>query len=300
MRFASFLTCLALLAGAGAAAATEPLPSTAAGESAIPIEYLSTDIPGLGRRKAALLVRVRIDGRECRMQLDTGANAAIIWDNGSPLAPETLTTAVTVQAGPLQQRTPVSNDLQMRLANCTEGESVGTLGNAFFDHGSLRLDLKAPALFYTPGSTLAADPRAQPMRYARWTAAGGHPLVEVRSEQAGAGHALLDTGSVPVELAVLSRDGWNAATHFAPLAPSQRVRQLTAQSWGRQRACYLAESDVHRSIGQQPHRTLAVLYCPDQLNFHSPEPLVGVLGMAAFGDGSLTLDYVAQRWLPPQ
>lgn len=271
-------------------------PSQAPYAVSIPIEYFLADVPGAGRQQVALLVGAQIDGYECRMQLDTGVNGAVIWKSGSLVASDAATGLVTVRVGSLTRMVPAGGELRASLSRCSEVPSIGTLGNAFFEQGSLRLDLAKPALSYIPGPALVKDIDAMPLRYARWSRTGGHPLVEVHSEDGKSGSALLDTGSVPVELAVLSLQDWNVATNSLPLAPSAKVRRREVQSWGHSLICYLAEADIQWTIGQGQTRALSVLYCPLQQSFRPPEPLLGVLGMRAFGTSTLTLDYVSERW----
>lgn len=291
------LHALGLLApltlGVAHAQATPPAPPHASG--AIPIAFHWADPLGEGRRPHALLVQVRIDGRSCHMQLDTGANSAVIWGRGVVIPADEVRGTVTVQAGPLAREVPVSDALRAALAQCPDDDSVGTLGNAFFEQGSLRLDLSTPALHYTAGSALLDDPQALPMRYARWGAEGGHSLVQLHTPHGERGWTLLDTGAFATQLAVFTREAWDSATEHAPLTASLRVTELKVPAWGQAHLCFRAAPSAHWTIDGRSPQALSVLYCPSH-PFVAPEALLGVVGMAPFGTDTLVIDYVAQRW----
>jgi hypothetical protein len=156
--------------------------------------------------------------------------------------------------------------------------------------------LKTPQLRYTPGSSLAGRPKAQPMFYARWTRQGGHPLVELREDGELTGYVLLDTGSAPFGFAPLSKSGWDRVTSSLPLVASKDVHAIPVSSWGRPHTCYEASSAVHLQAGMWPLINSPVTYCPE-LGFDPLVKIEGVVGLAAFTDAVVTIDYPSGRWL---
>ncbi len=116
--------------------------------------------------------------------------------------------------------------------------AVATVGNAFFEHGTLALDLGNARFAFTPGPTLASNPAAHPLFYARWAATGGHPLVEVQVAGGPPGYALLDTGAVRFGLTATDAGEWAALTDGAPLAAGGPVRQFGLNSWGKDVQCF--------------------------------------------------------------
>jgi hypothetical protein len=258
---------------------------------------LQWDIGTLGGRagqRIPMLVSADIDGHACPMQLDTGANEAVIWHqyrHSKGRSPD----ARVAFAG-IARTVPITVATTKRLKDCKAGQAIGTLGNAFFEHGTLSIDLKASTLTFTPGSTLATRPAAQPMFYAAWGATGGHPLVEIRRGEVLQGYALLDTGSVALGLGVLSAEQWDRTTGGSPLRAGGRVRSFSITAWGREVACYATDEGADFLAGAHLVRAPTISFCPE-LDFHPPLKLDGVLGMRPFRESILTLDYVAGRWL---
>ena len=143
------------------------VPSIANAQGTAALTWIGGDFAGEHTQRAALMVTARVAGRPCMMQLDTGVSDSVLLSN----APPSLDKAVQVQVEFLgiSVSVPTSAEILGKLHECQAGESVGTLGNAFFDSGSLILDLKESIISYAPRPALAGDARAQPMFYARWT-----------------------------------------------------------------------------------------------------------------------------------
>lgn len=270
-------------------------PSIAAAQSSAPIIWIAADYAGEFNQRAMLAVTARVAGRACRLQLDTGVNDAVLLSNAPASGDNSVLRPVEFLG--ISMVVPTSAEVAERLHECQQGEMVGTLGNAFFESGSLTLDLKASVLIYTPGSTLAGDVRAQPMFYARWMPHGGHPLVELR-RAGGAleGYVLLDTGSAASAFTATSRAQWDAVTGSAPLAVTTAVQEFAIPSWGRTLKCFATRSAAPMTVGRWPMGTPLVTYCPD-LDFIPPLKLEGLVGLRGFTEAAITIDYVSGRWL---
>lgn len=228
------------------------------------------------------------------MQLDTGLNSAVRWQESVGVdEPEVL---VEVEVLGLRMSVGTSSSIAGHLRHCAPGGSVGSLGNAFFEGGSLTIDLKQMALRYQAGSALSANPAAEPMFYARWTEQGGHPLVELRKDGTLVGYGLLDTGSASFGFAPLSEQAWNRVTASAPLAQTDHVRKFSVSSWNRQHPCFETKPAVRLHAGHWAMGNSPVDYCPE-LGFTPPLRLEGVIGLDAFSNAVVTIDYPAGRWL---
>jgi hypothetical protein len=203
-----------------------------------PLEWAIGTFAGQANQRIAMLVQADIDGMRCRMQLDTGAGDAVIWHQAADSANHSVEAKVSF-AG-ITKQVPVSPEIIAGTARCTAGNPVGALGNAFFEHGSLTLDLKASTLAFTARSTLADRTDAHPMLYPQWGHAGGHTLVEIQIGDAPPGYALLDTGSVAIDLGVLSQEQWRRTTLDAPLQAGRSVRSFSVHAWGREHVCHAA------------------------------------------------------------
>ena len=270
------------------------LPNTAQAQATAPLVWLNGDGPRSHEDHLALAVTAKVAGRSCFMQLDTGFNSAVRWQETE--SEEDPQVVVNVEFLGLAIDVGTSAKVAGHLQHCAPGGSVGTLGNAFFESGSLTIDLKNMALRYQAGSALAGDPTAEPMFYARWTPQGGHPLVEVRQDGVLLGYGLLDTGSASFGFAPLSESQWSRLTGSAPLAQTGHVRMFMVSSWNRQHACFETAPTGKLQAGHWAMGNSPVDYCPE-LGFTPPMRLEGVIGLDAFPDAVITVDYPAGRWL---
>ena len=270
------------------------LPSIADAQRSAPLTWIAGSYSGEYNQRVALAVTARVAGRACQLQLDTGANDAVIFSDG----PASLDNPVLVPVEFLGISVPVptSTEVAAKLHECRQGETIGTLGNAFFESGSLTLDLKASKLSYTPGPVLADDVRGQPMFYARSTPHGGHPLVELRRDGMLQGYMLFDTGSAASGFTPLSRAQWDAVTESAPLAATNSVHEFAVRSWGRTLKCYATRGGAPLLAGSWPLGTPLVTYCPE-LDFVPPVKLEGLVGLRGFAEAVITIDYLSGRWL---
>jgi hypothetical protein len=246
--------------------------------------------------RLALFLPATIDGAPCLVQLDTGANGAFIWAGQAAPGEQLPAKSVTIElAGMRRQVQADAANLRYVNPQVCPLRAVATVGNAFFDQGTLTLDLGNARFAYAQRALLANDPAAHPLFYARWTGTGGHPLVELQLPGAEPGYALLDTGAVRFGLAATNAQEWAVLTGGAPLAAGGRVRQFSLHSWGKEVQCF--ETAVARQLvvaGTALDQTRAS-YCVDQ-GFQAPVRLVGVLGLKPLGDRIVTLDYLSRRW----
>lgn len=247
----------------------------------------------------ALLVPVKLGGRFCDMQLDTGANAAVTWHSSAPTGE--ATQPLTIMFGSLQASTLIGASIQRTIHSCTEGEPVGTLGNAFFERGTLTLDIAKQRVAWQEGSTLNDDPRARRFFYAApplsqegWQSEGGHIFVELDAKQAGKGYGLLDTGATSAELGVMDAQWWSTLTG-SPATQGPNVKNFSVNSWGRSLTCALAPTVVEITIDDFGPAARRATYCPE-LGYRPPIRLIGLVGLAPFMQSVLTIDYPGRLW----
>lgn len=281
------------LAIASAATLLAPPVATAV---QVPIAWQLGDFAGRPNQRIALTVGAKIDGHACPMQVDTGSNAAVRWRDNAGAGAGRKTVDVTVEFAGLRATVPTPPDKARQLARCGAGTPAGSLGNAFFDGGSLTIDLKTSRLRYAAGGVLAARLDAQPMFYARWTPQGGYPLVEIRKSGTLHGYAMVDTGGTAFGFMPAGKEQWDAATAGAPLRATDKVGSFTFPIGGRSLGCFVAPSAVTLQAGTWTLASPLVSYCPT-LDVPVPLKLEGTLGLRGFGDSVITLDYVSGRWL---
>lgn len=254
------------------------------------------DFAGQADVPVALLVGVTVGDRRCAMQLDTGMNGAVTWHGVAEPAPDLENRApLSVAFAGINRSVSVTPAARKLVEQCAPGQAIASLGNAFFEDGTLTIDLGRREISFRPGSRLSANGAAQPFFYARWGDSGGHVLVEIGVEGQAKEYALLDSGSAAVGFGALSEVQWRRLTGSAPQAGG-RVRAFIVSAWGRAHDCFIApglsDLDVGSSLALRP----TVTFCPT-LGFHAPIQLAGVLGLRALAGQVLVIDYPARRWL---
>jgi hypothetical protein len=247
---------------------------------------------GAPKVPAAIVLPVKVEGIDCYAQLDTGAPSAVIWHSkGWEGAPH---KEVTIELAGLR-RTASADAASLALleqGRCTSG-LIATIGNEFFEQGTLELDLAGARYRWQHGAVLQAAPDAQAMRYVRWGGPGGHPLVTVRVAGGAPQAALLDTGSAAFGINGHSAQAWEALSGSVPLRDERR---FSANAWGRQVPCVMGTVTRTLEIGDSI-KLPGFLggYCEGQ-GFEPGEPLAGVVGLHYMLGKVLVIDYVSQRW----
>ncbi|MEC5160113.1 MULTISPECIES: hypothetical protein [unclassified Janthinobacterium] len=257
-----------------------------------------SDELGFGSERVALLLRATVNGRNCHVQLDTGASISILWHSQRPAGAPPRPVRVTLRVG------DVEREIEADAANLgpLQGQAcagvLATVGNAFFDHGTLTVDLGGDRFAFAAGSNLGKDPAAQPMRYLRSGTEGGHPLVDVVLDNGLRGQMLLDTGAARFGLAALNATQWEALSGGLPLKVNDRVRAFNATNAKdvESSACYEAVVAGHMTVAGKNLRQALVSYCQVR-KFQLSEPLIGVLGLRPLAGRCVVIDYVGQRWL---
>ena len=256
------------------------------------------EVYGAQHPRAALRVRAHIGGFVCPMQLDTGANAAVIWHDwndrraGAESAPG---PDVNVEFAGIRKQMATTLAFYRRLSHCDGAEVVGTLGSGFFDQGTLTVDTRAPAVRYQAGGALAGNPEAQIMVYLRIGAQGGVPLVQLRGPDAVVRYALLDTGSAALEWVVPSEADWLRATGKSALTDVD-VQHFEVSAWGRMLPCVVARAPMSLRIGNVDIDQPRVTYCAGANNNNS-QGTAGVIGLEPFFGRIVVFDFVSNLWL---
>ncbi|SEN11859.1 hypothetical protein SAMN05428959_101274 [Duganella sp. CF517] len=263
-----------------------------------PFRWYMASIGGGPVERAAMLLPVKVNGIDCQVQLDTGVRDALIWSRPAPpsgTAPGETRTALIELAG-IRTHVPAqpANLSPLTAETCSAGP-IATVGNAFFEHGTLTLDLGGARFAFEAAPTLAGEPAAQSMRYTRWREGGGAPLVEVKRPGGKTGYALLDTGSARFGLVATSADAWADLSGGLALAAGPQVKTMSVQSWGRQLPCYETALAGGFDAGGAPGLQATVSYCVEQ-EFHFAVKVIGVLGLRPLGDRVIALDYLSNRW----
>lgn len=247
---------------------------------------------GAPKVPAAIVLPVKVDGIDCYAQLDTGAPSAVIWHSKGK--GDTPRKDVTIELAGLRRvaSADAANLALLQQGRCTT-ELIATVGNEFFEQGTLELDLAGARYRWQQGAALQDAPDAQTMRYVRWGGPGGHPLVTVRVAGGLPQAALLDTGSAAFGVNGHSAPAWEGLTGGAPL---RDARHFSANSWGKPMPCVMGMVPRALEIGDSIKLpTFLAAYC-EGLGFKPGEPLAGVVGLHHLLGKVLVIDYVSQRW----
>jgi hypothetical protein len=262
--------------------------------------WVTGSIGGLSDRNLAMLIPVAIGNKTCDMQIDTGANGSVIWNAESNTNEQN--NSLTVKLGTIEATTTAGPTVLEAIERCTAGSPVGTLGNAFFERGTLVIDSVRRQLGYQPGSGLAGNNTAQRFFYATWAPAdatwvptGGHILIELQTSQFGKGYGLLDTGAALAEIGVLDELWWKRLVG-AKAMTGENITRFTVNSWGKQVECYLAQTTTDVTLDTFQLALRNANYCPT-LHFRPPVRVIGIVGMYPFRNRVLTIDYPGRLWL---
>lgn len=255
-------------------------------------DYAVSAAIGPGDERVALLLRARIDGRKCWLQLDTGVPDEVLWHGLAAPGPD---TDVRLTIGDIEKavRIPTASIAQLQQGECV----VGTVGNRFFERGTLSLDFGASRFAFTPGAMLAADKAAQPMSYRPDSPDGRYPLLPVTLFDGTRGHLLLDTGSARFGVVATSLAQWGVLTGGRALSDTATVRSYDVSNAmdPAPLRCHETRIDGTIALGGRKLAPGLVSYCEGK-ELRLPVPLAGVLGLRALAGHRITLDYVSQRW----
>ena len=265
-----------------------------------PFQWYMASVAGGPVERAAMLLPVKVNGVDCRVQLDSAVGQELIWTRQAPTAQPRTAAA---QAKPaLVELAGIRKSIAAQAANLeplsAEGCSAGTIatvGSAFFEHGTLTLDLGGARYAFVPSAQLADQPAAAPFRYTPLAEGGGPPIVEVKRPGAKTGYAVLDTGSARFDLAALDRRQWDELSGGLPAEAGPRVKAFSVPSWGRQLPCYETALAGGFEVGGARVPQASASYCVHE-GFRPPADTLGLLGMRAFGDRVITLDFLSRRW----
>lgn len=249
---------------------------------------------GPGDERVALLMRAKILDQQCWLQLDTGMPSQLVWHSGStnPLRGTTSQT-IPVRVGDVEKN--VLADIEtlqaLRKGTCP----VGSIGNGFFEHGTLSLDMRASRFSFIKGPSLTVDTDAQPMQYLRSSEEGGYLLLHARMFDGAPGTLMLDTGSARFGMATNSFAQWQTLSGALALnATTVRSFPIKNVMDAAPLRCY--ETVTHESISLAGRQIMPGILSYCEKDFSLPVPLDGILGLRAFSDYQITFDYVTQRW----
>jgi hypothetical protein len=292
----------ALILGALAFAiglASPASPARAADRRWDSFEWVMAEVvPGAGLVKAGVVLPVKINGIDCYAQLDTGADGMIIWrtmyDTNAPFEEVLLDIA-----GKRRVVRASASQLAAAINGTCKTTAIPTVGNAFFDDGTLILDLKGGRFQFDTAAILESEPKARHFQYAQLPGnqVGGHIIVQIGLPSGEVADAMFDTGAASFGLSTFTAADWNKLTGGLRLRASRSVKTYAVNSWGKQITCYSA--DAPSSLLIAPELSVShfrISYCAAS-SFKPRQELIGLLGLLHLNDKVITLDYRSRKWL---
>jgi hypothetical protein len=253
---------------------------------------------------AAILLPVKLNGASCLMQFDTGADTSVLY---RPMLPAAIVTddpaaqvTLTVGGVALSRQFPLMypDDAANRGAGCRDGDNgplAGTLSGDAFKDGAIELDLKQARfrIFKAGDARLPLSAGSQRVPFTLGQAVSANvPIVTARLPDGRTAPLRFDTGSVPMDLLVFRQPDWLA---LVGRAQADRATRTETSSWGQPIVCLSAPLQAPiRVDGLNLPQSLQATYCalPDRPAF-AGLPEYGVLGLNAFRDDSLVIDFAA-------
>lgn len=268
-------------------------------------------LPGFPDKRGAILLPVELDGLRCQMQLDTGSPNSVLYRNALPAklgaaAENGRLSVARVSIG--AEHSPRNFELLYAVSPGGQPSGcdgvVGTVGDDFLLGARLTLDLRR-ARFRLERAVTGTD-LYDDQADAHVIAMELHPFVgqgnvmPVISAFLGPGEPvklLLDTGSAPVAINVFLERNWLSLVGLKQITD---VDALAVPRWGGWISCYNAPTRQIFSFGDfvLPVGTSAT-FCVDPRAEPPSEQnrLYGLIGLAAFHNHRITLDYAAGKFI---
>jgi hypothetical protein len=273
-----------------------------------PFEWGARPGPGPAEAHAAILLAVTLDGIPCRMQLDSGAGASVLYRHELPAAlpvdGDTLRQRVDVgglaRSHTFQLMYPDAPDL--RQAGCRlqgdDGPVAGTIGNDLLLDSAIQLDLGHARFRILPGKTALAPSASAARQILPFTldqaGDGVVPVLAARLPDGTPARLLFDTGSAGGHLLVFRQADWLALVGAEGAA---RADKLEGRAWGQPISCATAPSKgVVRIVDLELPAGVPAAYCTTAGKATWGENAeYGVLGLKPFAGRTLLIDYAARR-----
>jgi hypothetical protein len=229
-------------------------------------------------KHAAIFLPAKVDGVDSFVQLDTGANGRFI-PAARPADPAGREVNIEVASHTVRALLPQP---------VHAGERAGTVGNAFFEHGTLTIDLKNARFSYAEQAALRDDSTAAPFKYVHhegWD--GGHIVVPLSLPDQPPQDAMFDTGAAIFTFVPLQRSLYETLRGAGG-------QQLAVPSWGVDIGCETSPLGMPLRVSQYTLDTGMLGLC--KLPVDIGVPLAGVIGLAGLADQTITIDYPSRRW----
>lgn len=243
--------------------------------------------------KATINLPAKLDNINCYVQLDTGANYT--FGLSSEFRTGDKVTTATLQIGSNSKIVMIQVDALNKIKELNSCGRIGLVGNAFFEMGTISLDLQQSKFKFEQAPLLENDNLSQRFVYANKPAwEGGHIAVKIKLPERTEENAILDTGAAMFTFAPFDRSIWDDIKNRNKKKPKLEL-SLLLPALSKTISCEIKMMEVELIVGKyQPNEGLFG-FCDIQSPRFSISS-VGVVGMHGFLDGTLVVDYVSRKW----
>ncbi|MEB0115924.1 hypothetical protein QN395_05450, partial [Undibacterium sp. RTI2.2] len=114
---------------------------------------------------AAINLPAKLNNIDCYVQLDTGANYAFGLTREFKLGGKLVT--VSLQVGSIYRNVTIPEDAIKKINSLESCGRIGLVGNAFFERGTIYINLQLAMFKFEHGSSLLNDSTSENFVYAR-------------------------------------------------------------------------------------------------------------------------------------
>ncbi|WP_343730578.1 hypothetical protein [Duganella sp.] len=226
---------------------------------------------------AAVILPATVNGKACFVQLDTGANGGFIPAGQAAGAPVDIVIGQHAIRASVPPALPAGDQCH-----------AGTVGNSFFDNGTLTLDLRHARFAYRDAAMLRDDSEAAPFRYVQHEGCGGgHIVVPVTLPGQPPQEAMFDTGAALFSFAPLQLSMYDALR-------GADSKPLKAPSWGSEVDCQTSRLTAPLRVSRYTLDGGVLGHC--KLGVDIGVPLAGIVGLAGFAGQTIIIDYPSRKW----
>jgi hypothetical protein len=261
--------------------------------SFLPIKWRETTLHGQVFSHAVISLLATLDSVDCLVQLDTGANGIFMSDNSVSSSGKMV--QVELQVGMLR-RSVTMDAASIAYLREHPFSRAGSIGNAFFEQGTIELDFASNQFRYVPGGLLNDNPAAIPFYYAKQTNwDGGHVLIEIGLPDLSRKKVLLDTGAAMFTFVPADRALWEKLLNENSIQHAEMSAEI--QGADGKVSCDFQTMNSPLNIEKYPVAAGLYAYSGSHALVNIPGHPQGTVGMQTFINGKITLDYVSSLWM---
>ncbi|MDC8757483.1 hypothetical protein [Janthinobacterium fluminis] len=241
------------------------------------------------------------------MQLDTGAGLSSLYRDALPRRYRSALNADSIVIERFELADVASRSFKLmytatrRTSNSCgarpRSRLAGTIANDYLLDKRLTLDLGRGLFRIEQGPFSPAEGQqhtSAPLEILTTENQGSFPVIKTVLGSGEEWKMGFDTGSASTSLVILSKKDWLNLVGLK--SPEEAMSELVSR-WGQQVPCYSAPIRTPIFVGTFKIDSKAeAVYCDDpRADPSAPNPIAGFIGLAPFGQGGVTIDYIGKN-----